>query len=205
VAAAAGGAVTGRDRRVLAVGGLIVLAALVLRAGSAGVAHARAALEQARERTALAARAQVLVAEGPVRQARLRERARAMVDLAPALVGGSSAPEAAAALAGELNAAAARHRVAVSRLDPLAGTATGAVVPVDVRIQAESDLAGVYGLVREIEAGPLLLAWVELAISGQEADGTVERLRLDGTVRGWMVARAAGRPDSSATGGTAGR
>jgi hypothetical protein len=128
-----------------------------------------------------------------------------MVDLAPALVGGSSAPEAAAALAGELNAAAARHRVAVSRLDPLAGTATGAVVPVEVRIQAESDLAGVYGLVREIEAGPLLLAWVELAISGQEADGTVERLRLDGTVRGWMVARAAGRPDSSATGGTAGR
>jgi hypothetical protein len=178
---------TARDRRVLLVGSAIVVLALSLRVGGAGLRSGRAKLEGARRVVGLAVRARTLVAEGPARQALLRERATAIVDLAPLLLPGSSEVEAAAALAGALNALAGRHRVAIARLDAVPDSRTGVFTRIELRLHAESDLPGLYGFIHAVESGPLLLSFIDLAITAQDGAAPVERLRLEAAVRGWAM------------------
>jgi hypothetical protein len=121
------------------------------------------------------------------------------VDLAPLLLAGSSEAEAAATLAGEINVLAARHRVAISRLDPVPDSTAAGFTRIEVRVQAESDLAGLYGFIHAVETGPLLLSFTDLAITAQDGAAPVERLRLEGAVRGWSVGptgRRAGGPEA---------
>jgi hypothetical protein len=179
-----------RDRRALLIGGAAILAALGLKVGAVGVRVARARLDEARQAAALGARARMLVAEGPAGQRLLQERAKAIVDLAPLLLSGASGVEAAATLAGEINVLAARHRVAISRLDPVPDSTSAGFTRIEVRLQAESDLTGLYGFIHAVETGPLLLSFTDLAITAQDGAAPVERLRLEGAVRGWMVGRA---------------
>jgi len=182
--------VTARERRALMGGAVVLAAALATRLGAAAVGKGRQALHQATETAALTSRARALVAEGPVRQSLLRERANWIVSLAPALLSGASAAEAGAALAGELNALAARHRLTVARFDPIPDTTRGMVTAIRVRFQAESDLSGIYGFIHEVETGPLLLSFTDLTLSTQDSDSRMERLQLEATVKGWMTRRA---------------
>jgi hypothetical protein len=188
-----------RDRRALLFAGAATLAALALKLGAVGLRVGQGRLEEARQAAALGARARVLVAEGPARQRLLQDRATAIVDLAPLLLAGSSEVEAAATLAGEINVLAARHRVAISRLDPVPDSTAAGFTRIEVRVQAESDLAGLYGFIHAVETGPLLLSFTDLAITAQDGAAPVERLRLEGAVRGWSVGptgRRAGGPEA---------
>jgi hypothetical protein len=188
-----------RDRRALLFAGAVILVTLGLKLGTVGLRVGRGRLEEARQAAALGARARVLVAEGPARQRLLHERATAIVDLAPLLLAGSSEVEAAATLAGEINVLAARHRVAISRLDPVPDSTAAGFTRIEVRVQAESDLAGLYGFIHAVETGPLLLSFTDLAITAQDGAAPVERLRLEGAVRGWSVGptgRRAGGPEA---------
>jgi hypothetical protein len=182
---------TERERRTVWAGGVILMGALVLRAGPV----VRRAVEQRLDGTGLrlaqAVQARRLVAETPARQALLRERVRVLVDLAPVLLGTEGVAEGAAALSGELHVLAQRHRWTLSRLDPQPDSATGAFVAVAVRFQAETDLAGLVGLLRDLESGDRLLSLTDLAITAEGDDGPVERLRVEGAVRGWVLPRPA--------------
>jgi hypothetical protein len=180
---------TARDRRVLLWGGAVVLLAVAGRVAREGQRLAARRVDEARQAAGLAARAKALVAEAPARQRLVRERAREMVTLAPLLLSGSSDADAAAALAGELNALAAGHRVALARLDPVPDSAAGPFSRIELRLQAEGDLAGLYGFIHAVETGPLLLSFTDLAITAQDAEAAVERLRLEGAVRGWTMRR----------------
>jgi hypothetical protein len=183
---------TARDRRALLAGAVLVLATLGLRLGVAGVRAGRERVDEARQAVALATKARQLVAEGPARQAAFQERARAVVDLAPLLLAGASEAAAAATLAGELDALATRHRVAIARLDPVPDSAGGGgLTRIEVRLQAESDLAGLSGFVHAVEHGALLLSFTDLAITAEDGTAPVERLRFEASVRGWTL-RSAG-------------
>jgi hypothetical protein len=177
----------------------VFLAALGVKLGVAGLRVGRARLDEARQAADLGARARMLVAEGPARQRLLQERATAIVDLAPLLLAGSSEVEAAATLAGEINVLAMRHRVAISRLDPIPDSTAAGFTKIEVRLQAESDLAGLYGFIHALETGPLLLSFTEFAITAQDGAALVERLRLEGAVRGWTVAPAGQRTGGPGT------
>lgn len=183
---------TARERRTVFIGVGLVAAAFASRMAVFGVRQARVALEEARAEATVTTRARALVAQGPARQADMRERSKAIVELAPALLAGPTGAEAAATLAGELNAFAARHRLAITRLDPIADTGQGVLTAVQVRLQAESDLAGIYGFIRELEGVPLLLSLDDLTVASQDPDARMERLRLEATIRGWVLNRTAG-------------
>jgi Tfp pilus assembly protein PilO len=133
-----------------------------------------------------------LVAEAPGRQALMRERVRALVDLAPVLLGTAGVAEGAATLSGELTALALRHRVTLSRLDPQPDTAVGPFVAVTVRFQAETDVAGLAAFLQDVEVGPRLLSLTDLAITADEHAALMERLRIEGAVRGWVLPRREG-------------
>jgi Tfp pilus assembly protein PilO len=122
----------------------------------------------------------------------MQDRVRALVDLAPVLLGTEGVAEGAATLNGELNALALRHRMTLSRLDPQPDTAVGPFVAVTVRFQAETDMAGLAGFLQEVETGPRLLSLTDLTITAEEHAAPVERLRVEGAVQGWVLARREG-------------
>jgi hypothetical protein len=72
------------------------------------------------------------------------------VALAPRFGSGGSAAEGAAALGGELNAIATRHRVAIRRVDAGPDSTRGPFVRLEVRLVAESDFQGVYEFVQAV-------------------------------------------------------
>jgi Tfp pilus assembly protein PilO len=170
-------------------GGVIVTGALLLRGLPVVTGRVEARLEATRAQITQAAQVRRLVAEAPARQALMRERVRALVDLAPALLGTAGVAEGAATLSGELNALALRHRVTLSRLDPQPDTTAGPFVAVTVRFQAEADITGLAGFLQDVEAGSRLLSLTDLAITAEEHAATIERLRIEGAVRGWVLPR----------------
>jgi len=183
---------TERDRRALWVGGVIVLGAVLLRGIPIVTGRVAQRLDGTRAQVAHAAQVRRVVAEAPARQALMRERVRALVALAPVLLGTESAADGVAALSGELTTLALRHRVTLSRLDPQPDTAVGPFVAVTVRFQAEADLAGLAAFVQDVEAGPRLLGFTDLAITADEPAAAMERLRIEGAVRGWVLPRREG-------------
>ena len=180
---------TPRERRTLLVGGAVVLLAVGVRGLPRVVTHLLQRVATVRERTALATHSEALALEAPVLQTRLGERAHAVVALAPLLVAGASSAEAAATLGGELNALALRHRVAIRRTDAAPDSAAGPFARIEVRLQAEGDLAGISGFVHEVEQGRLLLSFTSVSLQTETPGAPLERLRLEAVVRGWMLVR----------------
>jgi len=183
---------TERERRALWLGGVIALAAVALRLAPVVIRAVERRLDAARAHVVRVAQARRLVAEAPARQVLMRERVRALVDLAPTLLGTDGVAEGAATLSGDLNVLAMRHRVTLHRLDPQPDSSAGPFVTVTVRFQAETDLAGLAGFLQDVESGPRLLSLTDLAITAEEHVGPVERLRVDGAVRGWVLPRRTG-------------
>jgi hypothetical protein len=124
---------------------------------------------------------------------RLRDSAatlsRAVVQLAPALVSGSSPAEAAAALAAELSLAANRHKLkllATTSVD--ADTTAGRLRRVRLHAQLEGDVRGLADLLRTLElSGPVLVVRDLRVSTPAPAQETrlPEVLTMEVTVEGW--------------------
>lgn len=183
---------TPRERWTVIAGCAVVVLAAGVRLVPTLRAQLGQRLEAARDRSALATRAEQLVREAPVLQARFAARAPALVALAPQLLGGASAAEGSATLGGELNALAVQHRVLIHTITAVPDTTTGPFTPVQVRLQAEGDLAGLYGFLYDVEHYPLLLSVVRFGLDAEVPTAPVERIRLDAVVRGWMPTEAEG-------------
>jgi len=183
---------TTRERRAVWLGGAIIVAALLVRGVPTAARAVEERLEATRALVARSAQERRLVTEAPARQVLMRERVRALVDLAPALLGTEGVAEGAATLTGELNVLAMRHRVTLQQLNPQPDSAMGPFVAVTVRFQAETDLAGLTGFLADVEAGPRLLSLTDLAITVADATGPTERVRVDGAVRGFVLPRRTG-------------
>ena len=183
---------TRRDRRALVVGAAVAAAAiLLLRVGPAALqalAGAHAGLEQ---RAALLARMRAELADTPrLEQAGAAVR-RQMDSLAPLLLTGRTPTEAGADLAARVSVLAERHRVRVTRTDPLPDSAlAGGLGRVGVRASVESDSGGLLELLRGIAADPTLLV-----VDGLRADvgdprvpsDRAEIVRGEISLHGWYL------------------
>jgi hypothetical protein len=184
--------VTLRDRRALIAGGAVVgLAILILKLGPWAW---QTVIEQ---RTELQARAELLERmRADVRSAARLEDSGVVVKgrlamLAPKLLTGRTTSEATADLGARLAAAAVRHRVRVSRTDPVIdSTERRGIGPVALRAVLESDTRGLFGLLEAVGREPAVLVIDSLRIT--VADPLVpadraELLRTDLTVSGWFL------------------
>jgi type II secretion system (T2SS) protein M len=185
---------TGRDRKALMLGGGIVLAAIIsLRVLPWGVRRTAAALGDLRERAALLAhaRADLTAAEG------LRDSSaalsRALVGLAPRLLSGGTAVEAAAALSGKLNLAAVRSQAKVERLDPVPDSATaGRLRRIRLHAALETDVRGLEAFLRAVETSEAVLTVLDLRIVAPDPTAGVhgpEILKVESTVSGWYLGK----------------
>ncbi len=181
-----------RDRRALITGGAFVgLAILILKLGPWVW---RTVVEQ---RAELQARAELLERiRAEVRSAAQLEDSGIVVKgrlatLAPKLLTGRTAPEAAADLGARLATAAARHRVRVSRTDPVIdSTERRGMGPVALRVVLKSDTRGLFGLLEEVgrEAAVLVIDSLRVTVADPVVPADrVELLRSDLTVGGWFL------------------
>ncbi len=183
---------TRRERRVLAMGTVILVMGVVLRFGAPTVAFVRQRIETSRERRALVARARALVQSTPTLQAALAARADELLGTAPLLFSGSAASGVAAGLAGRITAAAATNRVRIDRIEPLPDSTVADFTSVELRVRAEGDLAGIIGFLAALERGPQLVTVTQFAITNEHGASDPQRLRLDLSARGWALLRMGG-------------
>jgi hypothetical protein len=183
---------TGTDRRALILGGAVILGAvLVLRVVPALVRRVVVVDTELHERAELLARARTDLGALD----RLRDSAamlsRAVVQLAPALVTGTSPADAAAAVAAELGLAASRHKLQIVATTPVdADTAIGRLRRVRLHAQIEGDVRGLADLVHALAGSNPLLVVRDLRVSAptpaRETHGP-EVLTMEVTVEGWYL------------------
>ena len=187
---------TGRERKVLAIGGAIVVTALLLFKVGPGAAKAWAA---ARDR--LEADAEHLVrlratveAVDVLADSAAAVRA-AFVALAPRILSGGTGPEALASLTGHLNAAADRSNARLEGTEPMAdSTAAGPVRRVTVRASYESDMRGTAAILSSLDDAPVALLVSSMRIEARDPaspDASPEILKSQLVVSGWYLAEAA--------------
>jgi hypothetical protein len=185
-------AVTGRDRRVLLAGGSIVAAAiLVLRVLPWGVRRAIAAERGLREQAALLAHTRADLAQAPILGDSAAQLTRALAGLAPKLLTGDTRAEAAADLAGRLNLVAARQQVKLERVDQLPDSQrAGRLRRLGVRINVESDIRGITGLLDGLARGDAALSIDALRVVAADpgaAGSGPEILKGEIIVSGWFL------------------
>jgi len=185
--------VTGRDRRALARGAAVVLAAVLLLRVVPTVARVGgSARDRASDRLLALARAETVVRQMPALRDSLATALAGVIALAPQLLDGRTRAEAAATLSALLSLRAGRSGRWVLRLAPAPDTARGAVQPVKVQAEFEGDAAGLTAFLAGVERGQPLLSVVTLAITAPDAvprQGSAEALRVEVEVRGWYLAR----------------
>jgi type II secretion system (T2SS) protein M len=190
---------TARDRKALRVGGAVALAAfLLLRILPWGARGTARALGDLRQRAGLLAHARAELAGA----AELRDSgavlSRALVALAPRLLSGATAAEAAADLSGRLNLAAGRNQAKVERLDPVPDSAAaGRLRRARLHAAIETDVRGLVAFLRSVELGDAALTVMDLRVVAP--DPTAERgpeiLEVEVTVSGWYLEGAGGGGD----------
>ena len=184
---------TPRDRRVLMLGGGVILAAVVLLRLGPWAVRAHAALrDRAVESTLAVARAHALLTSGPVIRDSLGPALAGVVALAPRLLDGATAAEAGATLAGQVSAAAAQSGLRVLRIDPLPDSA-GLFGRVSVRAELEGDIRGLVRWLKAVERGDLLLTVPAFSVATNEepAPSGAEALRIEASVAGYFLRREA--------------
>lgn len=183
------------DKRAIKLGGAsVVVAVLALRVGPWGARAYAALSEQARVSVLAANRAQGVLADGPAIRESLAQTLAAVVRLAPQLVEGRTGAEAAATLTGLVAVAANQHALRVVRLDPAPDSGGGIFARVAVRAELEGDTRGLGRWLHAIEAGDPVLTVPRLQVSALDptnANGTVERLRIEATITGLYWPRPA--------------
>lgn len=196
-------AMSGRDRRALSLGALVIVATL---AGARGVpalgAWSETSVASAREVVAEAARAYRGVLEAPVLADTMRVRSERFIALAPALLDGKSAATAGATLASIVSGAAAASDAKLGsvqlRADTAArdssATARRAFTRVAVRASLTADVGGLSRFLLALERGLTLLSIDELSVTQPDpgAESTrPEMLQVEIVVAG--LARTGGR------------
>jgi hypothetical protein len=182
-----------RDRRALTWGcGVILSAVALLR----GVPVAMRGVGALRDRTiaqrATLARVEDVVERRPAVRDSLAQTFQDIVALAPVLVDGDTPADAQAGLAALFSLEANRHALKVIRLDPLPDSAAGVFHRVGLHAELEGDIAGVTGLLANLETGEPLLTVASLTIGAPDVvphPRTSEALRLKLDVGGYYLAR----------------
>jgi len=177
------------ERRTIGIAFAIVLTALL---AARGIPAGRrvAELKRARaEQAALAlSRAREALAAHPVAQESLAARSSRLVALAPQLFGGTTAAETAAEAVSFIAGAATVRQVRITRQDVSADSTVVPFTRVRLRLEAESDVAGIMGWLASLEEGDKLIALERLTISALEPGAPreqQERLRVDVQMVAW--------------------
>lgn len=183
---------TSKDRRVVIVGGAVILAAVLgLRVVPWAVSNALAARRSLEEQATLLARARAELGALPQLRDSAAVLTRALVVLAPRLLDGASGVEASADLAARLNHAATRAPARLNRVEPLSDSVTaGRLARARVRAAFETDVRGLVSLLRMLEAGGAALTIERLEVVSADP-ATPERrpeiLRVEIVVVGWYL------------------
>lgn len=183
---------TSRDRRALWMGGAIVVGAIVvLRVVPAALRTLSTAHEQLQIRAALLARARADLAQTTLLRDSAVELSRALVELAPKILSGTSAAEAVADLSGRVNRATVDHQAKLEGVDPASDSVVaGRLHRATVRTTFECDIRGLVGVIEALELGKAALAVRELRVTAVDpalSDGNPERLRVELVVTGWFL------------------
>ncbi|MFQ5808422.1 MAG: type II secretion system protein GspM [Armatimonadota bacterium] len=182
---------TGRDRRVLLWGFAAVTAAVLMLRVIPWAVRAYGGLRvRAVERVETLARARTAVAATAMVRDSLSRAATELVALAPKLLPGKTAAEAAANLGAAISGAAERSGMRVIALNPTADAGSGLFVPVSTHARLEGDLAALAGFLRTVELGRPVLTIRNLPVQAADPrsqDGTRELLRVELDVTGWRI------------------
>ena len=201
---------THRDRRALAIGGLVIA---VAAAGGRGIPLWVDALERARddvgrEQRALADAYAVIAAAPALRNALIQHRGRYLA-MAPAIIAERAPADAAARLGSLVSVAATSAGVSVGSMSVRADSGAGrAFARPSVRGEARGDISGLAQFLLLIELGPQLMRVSELTVTQPDpvgGTGRAEELRIAFVVEGvasltWARAATA-RPVDARRGG----
>jgi hypothetical protein len=178
-----------RDRRTLALGAAVMLAAwLALRVVPAAVRAERAASDRADLAATTLERARQALAAAPLVRESLAVRASRLVALAPRLVAGTTPAEAAAELSSLVSAVAARRRVRMVQQDARPDTTRSLFTRLSLQAEVEGDVAGITGWLADLEEGPTLVRIRSLTISASQPtapSGQAEQLRARVVLEAW--------------------
>lgn len=184
---------TERERRVVTMGGGIVLAAvLTLRVLPWIIRSAQAAEMGLQDRAEQLARARVDLAQSSELRDSAARLGQALVGLAPKILSGNSALEAIADLSGRVNLAATRHRATLERIDPVPDSAHASRLRrVTLRATLECDIRGLVGVLKALAFEQVALGVQGLRVTAMNpgsAETNPEVLRVEMTVAGWFLA-----------------
>jgi Type II secretion system (T2SS), protein M subtype b len=187
---------TERDRRALRLGGAAVAGAvLLLRVLPWGVRSALAAEAGLRDRTVLLARARLDLADAALLRDSAVQLGQALVGLAPKILSGNSAAEAVADLSGRVNLAASSHQAKLERVEAVPDSVVrGRLHRATLRAAFECDVRGLVGVLQALEFGKVVIGVHELRVTAVDVaspEKSPEVLRVELTVSGWFLAKAA--------------
>ena len=183
---------TSRDRRAVALGGAALAAALLLfRVLPWTLRKVSQLHEEAVERSGTAQRAMEVLAHDPAVHDSLARVFTAILGLAPVLVEGHTATDAATTIAGIVSLTANQHNVKLVRVEVLPDSQEGVLDRVGVHAELECDLKGLTGFVRAIEVGQPLLTVATLSVTATDPAAHVEVLHVMVDVVGYFLPRGA--------------
>lgn len=185
-----------RDRRALQLGaGIVIGAWLFLRLIPATVRAERTLRERVARQSATVERLKADMALLPALEDSAAVLSKALSQLAPRLVTGSTLPEGEAELTVLVRSLSESLGARVERIVPLADSASaGSLTRVAVRLEVETDTKGAAQLLASVarQATVLDIASLRiLALEPNSAAAVAERLRVELVVSGWMLAKGA--------------
>jgi hypothetical protein len=176
-----------RDRRALAVGAIVIVAALILARGVPALFSWTAERQSSAAELTTELRAlRNALATQRERRAQLAAGAASLARLEAGLLAGATPVSAAAALAQLVGRAADSAGIHVRSTQVRGDTArTGAVfTTVSVRIDATADVRGLTSLLARLERGPALMVISALSVTQLEPESEMEALQVELTVEG---------------------
>lgn len=183
-----------RERRTILLGASIALGAwLALKGVPAAARHVAGLRERSTAASLSLEQARRIIETAPAARESLTVRARELVSLAPRLLAGGTSAEASAELAALVGGIAAVRRVRIIQQDARPDSSASVFTRVTLRLSAEGDVAGIAGMVADLEEGVKLLRVRSIAISAPEPASPAtqpERLRADLVVEGWAGRRS---------------
>ena len=173
---------------------VVVSAWLGLKSVPAAVGTVRASREQLQERLFQLERARRELAAESTLSDTVTALRRRIVDLAPRILSGNTAAEAANDLAGRVNLAVSRANGRLLRADPETDSTTaGLLRRVGMTVAFEGDVRGVADVLRAFAQDPVVLRVSQLRILATDPGGGEqgpEMLRVELVVRGWRAGKS---------------
>ena len=183
---------TARDRRALGIGGGLILGALLaFRVAPTLWRGWHASREELAAQRELLQRADLALEQLDTLESRAARTREALVALAPRLVSGRTMAEAQADLNGRLALIANRERTRLVRADPMIdSTREGQLHRVRMRIEVESDWAGLVGFLRGVVGDAVTLRVTSVSLRGAEVPTMTSGAEVLGgevEVTGWYL------------------